>query len=239
MALPEPPYPYENYLKSLSNWPTALGSGSQWFLWFNIQGIPALFDSVTERLNDFEGNFGRYSGWDINSNTILKLTDGELQFEKRIGCVFVKQVNLPNDSFDAGNNGLDFAGWSAPATANTRAKYNKLRITFLETNASFVDFVIKPWMVLASYNGLMSRREDSYRNVKCSWCDINFLARITPGKTQAIRKTYRFNNIVPVSIDGEQYSYMSDDMKYTSVDFVYDQYYIRDTQTPSLLDFKP
>ena len=246
MALPDPPYPYENYLRTLATWPTALGSSSQWFLWFNIQGIPALFDSVTERLNDFEGNFGRYSGWDINSNTTLKLTDGELQFENRIGCVFAKQVNLPSDSFEAGNNGLDFAGWNAPATANTRSKYNKLRITFLETNASFVDFVIKPWMVLASYNGLMSRREDSYRNVKCSWCDINFLARTVGGRKyenraghgQIIRKTYRFNNLVPVSIDGEQYSYMSDDMKYTSVEFVYDQYYIRDTQTPAYLDFK-
>jgi hypothetical protein len=93
-------------------------------------------------------------------------------------------------------------------------------------------------MVLASYNGLMSRREDSYRNVKCSWCDINFLAKTRSGNDQIIRKTYRFNNLVPVSIDGEQYSYMSDDMKYTSVEFVYDQYYIRDTQTPAYLDYK-
>jgi hypothetical protein len=51
----------------------------------------------------------------------------------------------------------------------------------------------------------------------------------------AVRKIYRFTNLVPVSIQGEQYSYMTDDMKYTSVDFVYDQYYIQDANTPGLL----
>jgi hypothetical protein len=228
--------PYDSYLKTLASWPTSVASSSHWFLQFDIAGIPALFDSVTERLNNFEGNFGKHSGWDITDDTILKLTDWELNLKNRIGCVLARQVNLPSDSFDAGNTGVDFAGWGAPATANTRSKYNKLKITFLETNASFVDFVIKPWLVLASYNGLMSRQYDSYRNVKCAWCDVNLLAKIGAGKRQALRKTYRFNNIVPVSIDGEQYSYMSDDMKYTSVDFVYDQYYIRDTHTPLYLN---
>ena len=231
--------PYELYLSTLASWPTAIASSNQWFLWFDISNVPALTESLAYRdLNRFEGNFGRSDGWYTNPNVIKKLTDGEYQYYNKVGCVFAKQVNLPSDGFEAGNNGLDYGGWLPPATSGNRNKYNKLKIVFTETNASFIDFVIRPWLVLASYNGLVARPEDSNRNVKCSWCDVNLLARTVPGQPQAIRKIYRFNNIVPVSIEGEQYSYMSDDLKYSSVDFVYDQYYVRDVDSGTLLDLK-
>ena len=131
---------------------------------------------------------------------------------------------------------MSYGGYTAPITSNTRNSYQKLSITFLETNASFVDFVIKPWMILSSYYGLVARQPESDKNVKCSWCDICMLTRTRPGVAPVIRKVYRFTDMVPVNIQGEQYSYMSDDMKYSSVDFAYNQYYIQDAQTPSLLN---
>jgi len=142
--------PYENYLRTLSEWPTALGSSNQWFLWFDIASVNALKNKLSETLYKFEGNFGLGEGWYVNDETISKLTDYEYHFKKNVGCVFAKQVNLPTESFEAGNDGLSYGGWLPPATSNTRTKYNKLSVTFLETNASFVDFVIKPWLVLAS-----------------------------------------------------------------------------------------
>lgn len=230
------PRPYESYLNTLSEWPTALGSSNQWFLWFDIKNVVALTDNLNELLYKAEGNFGRESGWSINENSVLKLIDGEYHFNDKIGCVFAKQVNLPSDGFEAGNEGLTYAGYMPPATSNTRQKYNKLRVTFLETNASFVDFVLKPWMILCSYYGLMSRRYDSKKNIRCSYCDVNFLARTKPQQEQDYRKIYRFQNIVPISIEGEQYSYLSDDMKTVSVEFIYDQYYIRDADTARNLE---
>jgi hypothetical protein len=227
--------PYDYYLKTLSDWPTALGSSNQWFLWFDIANVNSLVNELNTKLRTLEGNFGT-SGWGIEDDTVLKLIDGQYHFKDRIGCVFAKQVNLPSDGFDAGNEGLSYGGWMPPATANTRTKYQKLRVTFLETNASFVDFVIKPWLVLCSYYGLLSRRNNSNKNVRCGYCDVNFLGRTRATQKQDYRKTYRFHNIVPVSIDSEQYSYMSDDMKTVSVDFVYDQYYIRDKDTPRNLE---
>jgi hypothetical protein len=228
--------PYENYLRTLSEWPTALGSSNQWFLWFDIASVNALKNKLSETLYKFEGNFGLGEGWYVNDETISKLTDYEYHFKKNVGCVFAKQVNLPTESFEAGNDGLSYGGWLPPATSNTRTKYNKLSVTFLETNASFVDFVIKPWLVLASYYGMMSRRQDSEKNIKCTFCDVHFLARTGSKNPQDSRKSYRFQNIVPISINGEQYSYLSDDMKTTSVDFVYDQYYVRDTHSYANLE---
>jgi hypothetical protein len=230
--------PYETYAQILADWPTALGSASQWFLWFDLSDIPALQTDIQKKLREKEAVLGP-SGWILGNDTVDKLLDWKLQLnaDSSMGCVFARQVNLPGYSFEAGNSGLNYGGYTAPATSNSRSTYQKLNITFLETNASFVDFVVKPWMILSSYYGLVARGPNSDKNVKCSWCDICFLARTSPGVSPAIRKVYRFTNLVPVNIQGEQYSYMSDDMKYTSVDFVYDQYYIQEANTPGLLNY--
>lgn len=228
--------PYETYAQLLSEWPTALASASQWMMWFDLSEIRLLKTDLQKKLQEKESVLGP-AGWQLSKSTVDTLLDWKLQLnaEQLMGCVFAKQVNLPGDGFDAGNNGLEYGGYTAPATSNARNKYSKLNITFLESNASFVDFVIKPWLILSSYYGLVSRPFTSSKNVKCSWCDICFLARTYPDQPPAIRKVYRFTNLVPVNIQGEQYSHMTDDMKYTSVDFVYDQYYIQDVNTPSLL----
>lgn len=235
MADPNYEPPYEAYFKSLGKWPSALASASQWYLEFDIDSIAPLQGDLTRILNSYEGNFGQTGGWSVDNRTVLKLLDWEYHTKDGIGCVFARQVNLPNDGIESGNTGLDYGGFLPPATTNTRNKYSKLRITFLETNASFVDLIIRPWMILTSYYGLITRENDE-KYIKCSYCDVNLMARTGSGNKMAIRKTYRFNNIVPVSIDSEQYSYMADDMKYTSVDFVYDQYYVRDSSTSSFLN---
>ena len=228
--------PYESYSALLSKWPTAIASASQWLIWFPIDTINALTQNLQQTLSDKESLIGA-GGWQINKETVNTLIDWKVQMNANqiMGCVFAKQVNLPGDGFDAGNNGLEYAGYTAPATSNIRSKYSKLNITFVETNASFVDFVIKPWLILSSYYGMVARSPESPKNVKCSWCDVCMLARSGVGSPPSIRKIYRFTNLVPVNIQGEQYSYMTDDMKYSQVDFVYDQYYIRDADTSGLL----
>lgn len=228
--------PYETYAQLLSEWPTAIASASQWFMWFDLSQIRLLSSNLEQKLQQKESVLGP-AGWQLSDGTVKTLTNWRLQLNANqlMGCIFAKQVNLPGDGFEAGNNGLEYGGYTAPATSNTRSKYSKLNITFVESNASFVDLVIKPWLILSSYYGLVSRPIDSIKNVKCPWCDICFLSRVDPFTAPAVRKVYRFTNLVPVAIQGEQYSYMSDDMKYTSVDFVYDQYYIQEAETPGLL----
>ncbi len=228
--------PYETYAALLSRWPTAIASASQWLIWFPVDSINALTQMLQETLNEKESLMGS-NGWQINGQTVKALTDWTVQMNANqvMGCAFAKQVNLPGDGYDAGNSGLEYGGYTAPATTNTRNKYSKLNITFVETNASFVDFVIKPWLVLSSYYGLIARAPDSKKNVKCPWCDVCLLARNGVNYAPSIRKIYRFTNLVPVNIQGEQYSYMTDDMKYSAVDFVFDQYYVRDADTSGLL----
>lgn len=56
---------------------------------------------------------------------------------------------------------MDYGGYQAPATIGNREKYKKLTVTFLETNASFLDLILRPWIVMVGYNGLVARSENS------------------------------------------------------------------------------
>jgi hypothetical protein len=216
--------PYSKYLNLLGQWPTGLAMASQWFMYFDLNDVGVLWNGIEETLRQKESYFGS-SGWMISNGSVRYLIDSALQTSS-MGCVFARQVDLPGDAFDAKHNGLDYGGYQSPTTSNTRQKYLPLKITFLETNASFLDLIIRPWLVAASYNGLVARPRGSAKNTKASYCDVCMLAKTGEGKSMIIRKILRFYNVVPIGFSGEQYSYMTDDMKYTAVDFAYDGYYV-------------
>jgi hypothetical protein len=50
-------------------------------------------------------------------------------------------------------------------------------------------------------------------------------------RKMGVRKVYRFYNLVPISIQGETYSYTEEGLKYSDVKFVYDRYAVSDGKT--------
>lgn len=221
--------PYAAYLQMLGRWPTNIGLASQWFVYFDFSSVKALQNNLQTQLSNKESAFGNY-GWNYSDSVTDYLLDGQLQysFGNLMGCVFARQVDLPSENINAGNEGLSYGGYMPPATTGSREKYKKLGVTFLETNASFLDLIIRPWLVLVGYNGLVARSSSSEKNVKCRFADVIMLAKTGIGNDMGIRKAYRFYNLAPVSIDGEEYSYMADGMKYSKVSFVYDGYFVQD-----------
>lgn len=231
--------PYEKYLQLLGKWPTNLGLASQWYIWFDFTFVNCLKESLQGQLNYRESFLGS-SGWKVSNTVTKKLLDGELQYDSPnlAGCVFSRQVSLPSDGVSAGNEGLSYGGYMAPATAGSREKYKKLTVTFLETNASFLDLIIRPWILMVGYNGLVSRQPTSPKRVKANYADVVMLAKTGSGQRMKPRKIFRFYNLAPVSIDGEEYSYMSEGMKYSNVSFVYDGYVVTEGDTPNLIGLK-
>jgi hypothetical protein len=43
-----------------------------------------------------------------------------------------------------------------------------------------------------------------------------------------IRKIYHFENVAPIGIEGETYSYTEEGLRYGNVKFIYDRYYVTD-----------
>ena len=223
--------PYEYYLELLGKWPTSIALASQWLVHINFDGVSGLMSILGDTIKNKENN-----GWSIDQSVTNKLIDGSLQYstQNMTGCVFVRQVGLPGESIEASNVGLDYGGYMAPATANTRAKYEPLSLTLLETNASFLDFVIRPWTIMVGYNGLVARAPKSSKYVKASF--INVIMYAKTDSQLDIRKIYTFENAAPINIGGETYSYTEEGLRYTDVKFVYDRYYILDGNSRSLIN---
>lgn len=228
--------PYSYYLSLLGKWSTNVALASQWFIYFDFSSVNALNSDLTYQLRDRESTYGS-GGWSISNNSVNYLLDGGLQYSDHTmtGCVFARQVTLPSEKITAGNEGLDYGGFQAPATASSRQKYGALNVTFLETNASFLDLILRPWTVLVGYNGLVARDQNSSKAVKCRFADIVMLAKSGANKPMVIRKLYRFYNLAPVSIDSEEYSYAQDGLKYSNVSFVYDGYVVQDVDTGKMI----
>jgi hypothetical protein len=153
-----------------------------------------------------------------------------------MGCVFVRQVTLPSEGVEAGNVGLAYGGFQPPATASNREKYQALSVTFLETNASFLDLVIRPWVISVGYNGLIARPRESQKYVKSNFADVVLLSKVGSYVRMGIRKIYRFYNLAPISIQSETYSYAEEGLRYSEVKFVYDSYAVLDGNTGNYLD---
>jgi hypothetical protein len=219
--------PYEYYLQLLGKWPTAIALASQWLVTIN-------FDSVNV-LSNLQNSlkFHEQSEWTYDNGVTKILIDGGLQYrtDNQIGCVFARQVQLPGESVEASNQGLDYGGYLAPATSNTRGKYEPLTITMLETNASFLDLVIRPWTIMVGYNGLIARDKKSPKYVKSSNIDVVMYAKTGYGSPMGIRKIYRFYNCAPINLGGETYSYSEEGLRYSDVKFIYDRYAILDGNT--------
>jgi hypothetical protein len=225
--------PYSYYLDLLGSWPTGIALASQWFIYFDFNSIGALTNDFQQILRTQESQ----ASWEYDQNVTKYLLDGSLQWQTSnlTGCVFVRQVNLPSETINASNDGLNYGGFLPPATASNREKYQNLGVTFLETNASFLDLIIRPWILSVGYYGLVARSPESRKKVKCNFADVVLLSKTGSYSPMGIRKIYRFYNIAPVSIQGETYAYTEEGLRYSDVKFVYDRYAISDGSTGTLI----
>ena len=224
--------PYEYYLSLLGSWPTGIALASQWMVTIYFNSVSRLFNNLEGAITDREQSL-----WTYDKTVTKVLLDGGLQAKSQanMGCVFARQVVLPSENIEASNQGLDYGGFMAPATAGNRQKYDPVTVTMLETNASFLDLIIRPWTIMVGYNGLISRPVNSSKYVKADAMDVVFYAKTGFRNPMGVRKIYRFYNVAPISIAGETYSHNEEGLRYTDVKFVYDKYCVLDGETSDLI----
>jgi hypothetical protein len=224
--------PYSFYLDVLSKWETSLSLENLFFTLFHFSPQHVVNNSLSEWTAFWDGYPGGYTGtsnagWNAQKSVIDTLlnTINQSSTENLMGCVFARDASLPGESISAKNTGLEYGGYQAPLTSNGRSAYGKVSISFTETNSSFVDYVIRPWLILTGYYGLVTRPDAV---VKCPALDIVYLGKNGVNKRISSRKIARFYGVVPVSINALRNSYQAEGMQTYSVDFAFDQYAIID-----------
>lgn len=213
--------PFKHYLNTLSKWHTTVALAEQWYVVFDLDSVGALKDTLNNELSNFEGK-----PWGIMSAhlDILKDADNQNTSSSFMGCVFARQVTLPGEVANISHKGLSYGGYMSPLISENRNTYSPLNMMFMETNVSFCDYIIRPWIALASYYGMIARPTDSPKNVKCPLVQIYQFAKDGPNKEARLRKEVSFYNVVPTSLDSKQMSYLNSSFQERSVSFAYDSY---------------
>ena len=118
------------------------------------------------------------------------------------GCLFAQGCQIPQESMNYSRAGVNqMRGFIPGVVASQRNEFNPLVLEFRETNTSFVDIVLRPWIILASHYGLVTYpKADIKKNIKTQ-VDIYQLALGNNRHAgHVIRKKFSFYNCVPFQI---------------------------------------
>lgn len=137
--------------------------------------------------------------------------------------MFLTGVKLPGDGFEVSRN-TDFnvGGFLALPTTGRRTDLPSLQVSFIETNTSLVDLLIRPWTIHSSYASLKFANRATL--------NVFNLTRSPSGFR--VRKKFKFHNVVPIEVDSEEYVYSADtNVPIRQVRFVYSDYIVEEGDT--------
>lgn len=190
----------------LSKPASALPKGAQWVLVFEgsyiagndrlISGNEIVPVTAIKRGVQYEPK-----QWDIEGGLKTILTK---DYQQTKGCLFAQAVQIPGESTVANPEGIQMNGFIRTFSGGGRNPFTNLQISFLETNVSFVDNVIRPWTVATAHLGLIARSgTDNYR------CNISVykLGVISSNAYPYVACKYTFYGACPIDVSGEEYNY--------------------------------
>ena len=193
------------FLLQLESWLTAIPLQSQWIVL--IQPFPSCIN--TNILQGLERTGGDYKNYNIDQAKNLLTSYG---FQKVNGCLFAQSVTLPSETMKTTTANVDNArGFLPGILSDGRTPASTLNISFLETNTSFSDFIIRPWVIAAEHFGFVARENDTTtkrdsRNVKSTVYVLQY-TRTFQNVSMIPRKVWTFFNCAPTSVSTKTLGY--------------------------------
>lgn len=211
---------HESFLNKVLNDPNSTPALSQlWLVGMDATALAATHSYSLNRLKAYETeNTWSIFNWKALSKAVYN--GSEQYFLPAIG------VNFPGDSTDVSRIGLNNFGAFKGIIGGGRADPVVTTIVFMESNLSFVDGLLRPWMACAAYN---SMKDPKIRMPNISLTCFRKNLDVKGGLEY--RKTITLKNATPISIDSEEQNYTGDKIMERQVQFVYD-YYTTDLNSP-------
>tara|TARA_R100000808_G_C2155553_1_gene168640 strand:- start:36365 stop:37741 length:1377 start_codon:yes stop_codon:yes gene_type:complete len=222
-----------HFFNVLSKWESSLPLNQLWCLVFNVP--PAIKDnltSVNEESNDAPApgttSYGM-QGWGEEINASWGVDMGREtvhtppMYRSHIGCAFAQTVGIPPENLGTETVGIPNRGFIKAPVVKQRNPFGSLNVEFLETNVSFVDFLIRPWVIQTSHYGLVARPVADL-DIKTDMFLLNFgRMGVDPASHHAagggdpgqmanvrgfvLRKMFHFKDCFPINVANERYSY--------------------------------
>lgn len=159
--------------------------------------------------------------WNINENIDLLINTSEY---KRKGCLFVHAIQVPGDSFVANPEGIQQQNLIRAFVGGGRDAFTNLQITFLDTNVSFVENIIRPWVLATARYGMKARSGNKKYRVDFTVYKLGVISSVEP---PIILQKYTFFGACPISVTSEEYNYVgATSPVLREASFVFNDYYV-------------
>lgn len=216
----------DNFLDNLGQWSNSIPLNTQFIALFDYFP-PGLTTNILQNLEPIVTS----TGFDI---TLPKGVTTNLKNQGIVGCIFLNGFNIPSEELQAGQATIENnRGFIEGTILQDRRSFAEAPLTmnFRETNTSFIDFVIRPWVIMSSHFGYVARNNlDPIERIKNPKTNVTIIqyTRSEKGLSQIPRKTWRFYNCVPLSVQDREYSYNDDEgVKFYNTQWVYDRYEVQ------------
>jgi hypothetical protein len=195
------------FLLQLESWLTTIPLQSQWIVL--IQPFPSCIN--TNIMQGLERTGGDLKNFDVDRARNLL---AGYPFQRVNGCLFAQSVTTPNEDMSTAKASINEGasrGFLPGIISSGRNVTNTIEINFLETNTSFTDFVIRPWVIAGEHFGFVARENDSYnkrdpRNVKSTLYVMEY-SRTFQHVSMIPKKVWTFFNCAPIQISSKTLGY--------------------------------
>ena len=204
--------PIPGFMELISAWPTSIPLNNIWSVEFEAPTDTLEIDEPVVvadqwKLSEAAGSIGtakvnKTFGWyktNMLANSIKIV--GESVKLNRVGAV-------------------NSEGYLRGLVSQGREDFGYLDIAFIETNTSFVDFVLRPWLIAVTKESLIARKDDKKRvNITCTMYGL-----AGKDKDAIPRKKFIFFNSFPQSVDGEEYNFTDSEVNLRKASFAFTHY---------------
>ena len=217
-------FPRDVFLNQITTvWNTAIPMSTQWVVL--IDRFPTSL--TTQILQSLERTDGDKTGFDIDAAKQI-LTNYDNQ--QLVGCWFAHEVTIPSEQFSVEGVAIQNNRGFLPGVigSNRSPDAPSLNIVFKETTTSFIDFVVRPWVILGAHFGMTARPGDTSgsidpKNVKVTMRVLEY-TRSNAGIAMLPRKSWVFHNCVPYNVSEQTLDYETEKLQTYRTLWTYSNY---------------
>ncbi len=212
----------DTFMSALQSWESTFALDTYYMVQFDIPMV--VNDSAMKAIG--EQPLGKSSGISFAKKRLTHNT-----YHKNVGCIFCTGISLPQESVNVQYHptvqNRSFVG--APYVTS-RDTFQPISMEVYESNISFADFILKPWTVLASFEGTQAQ-EHASQNIKTTMV-INELAKggasygfVGGGSGLTVRKQTTLMDCFPIRVSARRISQKANgEVSYVPVEWAYSRY---------------
>lgn len=175
----------------------SINRGSQWVVEFDrleYTVLPSIKLALT-----YEGK-----EWSISSAIDAVLNEN---FQKNKGCVFAQAIDIPGESLIVNAEGnIQSNAFRRSYVGQGINQLPEMRMTFLDTNVSFADNFLRPWVIATGTFGMLAREKSDQKNYRTNITCYK-LGAFAPDKPPAVVQKISFFDACCVSVANEELNY--------------------------------